>query len=691
MRSEDYQRLIQLSRSGDASAARRLDAEARRRDDLPNRLLAQLVFADADALCDLFDAIPSGPRLDGLIDLAVSAHPDLDLCAYAWQEALLDGSPNPRLRLASSLFINRHSLRRAHLRHLAHAADLPRLRSLTFAKNTHIDDLSPLLNSPLSERLEALDLRYAPITDAHITSLTRGPWPRLAKLEVVEGSVSSPSLTALAHNFSHFPALRSLSFVNNRLGNAALITLAASPLLSQLRTLHLVETEIQGGGALASLLSSPHLPPPDALALSFAHNPLLLDDIEALLCSPHAPDHLTLRALRLDAADLRPRLPRLPLTRVRHLILSKTTADAAALQALLDAPDADRLDAFEAHQCDLTPDALLPLLPLPRLTRLTLRDCHLTDAHAFTLARASISPSLRRLALPHNHLTDASARALLDAPWLPQLTDLDLSHNPLTALALTPLTLSAPNPDSLRLDLSGCPIGDVGAVTLALSPAMASARLFCWGCGISAWGARALRLSPFLANAPDLDLGGAPLPQPPLDRVKQSTRLICTLQRVSKLILTAPPHALIEDLSSAWLTLSRHSNPGRALSDWLLDRPEVEDLFGDDDALSFAIRDARRTDPSLPLAPADHLDAILCQAATTLLSLLRRADLSLQDPYDLLPLARDLSAAWLSIAFSYTPGDALLSWLLAHPRAPTVSPACDPSSLRDLIAEMSHL
>lgn len=702
MHPTDYQRLILLTEQGDLSAAARLCVEARRRNDTRHLLLGLLcdptALTDSDdpqnPLFQLFENTPIGPRLFSLISTALDLSPDLNLPSTTWISRLLDGHPEPRLLLSRTLYLNRHTLRLTHLKRLAHSPDLARLTALTIAKSERFDSIAPLVNSPLSARLHTLELRYLPLSRGDLGTLSHGPWPSLRSLEVVESHITPACLNRIARS-NHFPLLRSLNLTNVPIDGDAVAVLRDSPLLAQLDHLSLIHCRIstQIGLLATSSTRQPHT------LITLPWNPLPLPELAWLLAGRFHDGHLTIYKQTLSPESVLEAGDRLRFQTVKTLSIHHCAApNPDTWPALLSRPGLADLTHLDLSNTPIAPQSLPHLTSpaaLPNVERLTLSACcpdpSQSLAFCLSLARCALPQTVRTLDLSQNPLSDGFD-ALLRAPWLSQLDDLNLSH-----CGLTPADILAfaQHPDlrlGKRLNLSGCPIGDEGAVALALSPSMRGTLLICERCAVSVWGSKALRLSPYLKNADALDLNAHHLPTrtptPDTQRIGWAERLLYDLLCRDKLHLTpdARPALLAEAIAARWPRFTTHATPGRALSHWLLDRDEVEDLFVSDDVLARALQHA----PHAPSVPVEsQFFATFIQAACTLLLLLRQDLIAFPTPTLALALTRALSNRWLALTHTTKslPHENLLAWLREHGRSLSLSPAITTQHAENALAQ----
>jgi uncharacterized protein (TIGR02996 family) len=103
-----------------------------------------------------------------------------------------------------------------------------------------------LAESPLAERLEALDLGYAELGDGAARALADSPrLARLATLNLGTNRIGCEGLRALAGS-PHLSSLRSLNLGYNRLKAGDSDVLVESPLLGRLEALHLMGNDIPG-------------------------------------------------------------------------------------------------------------------------------------------------------------------------------------------------------------------------------------------------------------------------------------------------------------------------------------------------------------------------------------------------------------------------------------------------------------
>ncbi|HEY2908903.1 MAG TPA: TIGR02996 domain-containing protein [Gemmataceae bacterium] len=242
--------------------------------------------------------------------------------------------------------------------------------------------LPDLVNCPLLQRIEELDLGWCDLGNGGVSLLMRSP---------------------------HLGTLRSLDLGNNRLDDAGAIAVARAAALPRLQALALNDNGQIGSAGAAAIADSPFLAGLHSLDLS----------------GNEIDEHALQRLLGGEALA---RLTRLvicenPIGRG----LSRLIGDSLFNRMLNCEPSCDW------HKCDLDASGAATLAASPesaRIERLNLGDNYLGDAGVETLVRGKWD-KLRSLELARNRLTDAGAFALLAAA-LPELKRLDLAGNRLT-------------------------------------------------------------------------------------------------------------------------------------------------------------------------------------------------------------------------------------------------------------------
>jgi len=237
-----------------------------------------------------------------------------------------------------------------------------------------------------------------PIGDAGLITLAASPHAgNLRRLTLEAARVAVEGLDALG-TARGWPALTELALEETDHGEAAL-ALPETPLWSRLTSLSLVGAYLAEGHALSLL----HDPPPNLRALNLSANdlrdPAILGAIAAL---PH-----------LDALDI-----------------SGTLFEEAAWVAAL--PELSPLTRLELAGNDISRvslDALRASAHWSSLRELDLTNTALTDADLLSLAEGPPAPKLERLRLYNVSLSLSTLTRLLEGPGLPGLRHLALGEN----------------------------------------------------------------------------------------------------------------------------------------------------------------------------------------------------------------------------------------------------------------------
>jgi uncharacterized protein (TIGR02996 family) len=298
------------------------------------------------------------------------------------------------------------------------------------AESPYLACLSGLSLAPPLDRQDLHALIFSP----HLRGLTE---LRLTGLNLHE---DTQLLSAWCES-SDRPRLRHLDLTRSRLPPLAFRRLVQSPLMTDLETLNLAQTELMLD-ILRLLVHSAFLPALKELNLN--GNRLTLDAIRVLpegrLLNQLETLHLDANLLGDSGADLMRGWPALP--RLSRLSLVHNQLFTAGIAALSQAPALSHLislDLFDNISCDTGAKALASSSHWERLRTLNLRFNGVGDKGVRALAASDSMPELTWLNLSTNGITSEGANALTDSPYLRRLARLDLLRNDIGPVAQTRL------------------------------------------------------------------------------------------------------------------------------------------------------------------------------------------------------------------------------------------------------------
>lgn len=410
------------------------------------------------APCSAFAGVRS-LTLEGLLpgdcaQLTQSPHANLHELHvdYCPEEALAVLAQWPGLRSVRTLRLGQSVLPRHALVSLAASPHLADLRYLDILGATlEFDEVAELVrweNWPASTRL---GLSVLDLTGDTVPLLAS--WSQLTRIQQLSllghfpnDLRSLPDLPYLHTLNLHlqinedwqpdWPLLRTvrkLTFQENRLGDAGVQKLAASPYLPGVRNLELASNRLGDAGLLA-LASAAEFRP---LRLDLGSNQIGVRGVSALASSSLVE---RLRELNLSWNPLADTgLHELARThdagQLRTLGLAKCNLTTAGVLDLAGAAWVANLHNLALSENPIGDRAGVTLLngsALRNLRTLDLRSCELGDATAHALAANPAACRLSWLDLGNNRITDGGARALAASPHLGHLTYLNLYQNRLT-------------------------------------------------------------------------------------------------------------------------------------------------------------------------------------------------------------------------------------------------------------------